>query len=95
LVGQVQAMYLLQIPFYLLNLLGVRLLNALNKSRVIFVASGVSLISNIVLNLILMKIIGVAGIALSTSISYLIVLPLVFIPIFRSTHPNNSRPSAN
>lgn len=71
-VSGVQKMYAIQIPFYALSILYVRLLGSLQMNKYLVVGSGINLASNIVLNLAFIPIFGVAGIALSTSIVYLI-----------------------
>jgi putative peptidoglycan lipid II flippase len=83
-VGHVQAFLSLQIPFYILGQLGVRLVSALKKNSVLMVVAGVNLTVNVILNLILMRYAGVAGIALSTSLVYLVSCALVYASIFNS-----------
>lgn len=83
LVGRVQAFYLLQVPFYMVGILGVRLLNALRKNQTLMVLSGVVLIANAAGNYLLMQFWGVAGIALSTSIAYMISTGLIFLSLSR------------
>jgi len=83
-VSRVQALLSLQIPFYILAQLGVRLISALNRNWVLMVIAGVNMIDNIVFNLILMRYLGVAGIALSTSFVYLISCALIYASIGRS-----------
>ncbi len=67
-VARVQAVYGLQITFFLLNILYVRLLSALKQNRHLFVAALVCVPLNAGLNLVLMRFWGVSGIALSTVI---------------------------
>lgn len=76
-VAQVQALYALQIPFYALGILGVRLLSALGKNQVLMGISFVNLVANATGNYILMRWLGVAGIALSTSLVYALSTALV------------------
>ena len=73
-VGQVQAFYLLQVPFYMLGITVVRLISSLKANIVLMKAAFVNLFSNIILNYMLMQWLGIAGIALSTAIVYLISL---------------------
>lgn len=70
-VAFVQIFSLLQIPFYLLGIIYVRAISALQRNTLLMWGSAISLILNVVMNLILMRYIGVAGIALSTAIVYL------------------------
>ena len=72
LVAWVQALYLLQIPVFVLGMLIVRLIAALKASRVLMWGAGISLAFNIVCSYLLMKWLGVAGIALSTSLMHLV-----------------------
>ena len=67
LVAQIQAVYALQIPFYLANVLLSRLLSSFLVSQVTFWAAGVNVSLNIILDVVLIKIMGVPGIALATS----------------------------
>ncbi len=71
-VGTIQAFYVLQLPFYLLGILFVRLISALQKNHFLFWGAGINLGLNIVLNFVFMRWIGVAGIALSTAVVYLV-----------------------
>jgi putative peptidoglycan lipid II flippase len=83
-VARVLAFLSLQIPFYMLAQIGVRLVSALKKNSVLMVISGVNMVLNIVFNLILMRYWGVAGIALSTSFVYVVACGLVYASIARS-----------
>src|SRR5690242_5769332 len=56
----------MQIPFFLVGIVGVRLLNAMGKSRSIMLICLVNMLVNVVANYVLMKYMGVSGIALST-----------------------------
>lgn len=67
-VSKVQQMYLLQIPSYITGLVMTRFLTAINKNNFMVLTSIISLVLNIVLNLILIQTMGVYGLALATSI---------------------------
>src|SRR6185437_1910262 len=67
LVAQIQAVYALQIPFYLSNVLLSRLLSSFLLSQITFWAAGINISLNIILDIILIKMMGVPGIALATS----------------------------
>lgn len=71
-VSKIQAYYALQIPFFTAGILIVRLISALRMNWILFLAAGLNLFSNILLNYIFMRIMGVKGIALSTAAVYLI-----------------------
>lgn len=70
-VSQVQVVYLLQLPFYLLNILQVRLISALKANQWLLWVSILNLSINILLDLILMRWFGIVGIALSTTGVYI------------------------
>ena len=83
-VSRVQALLSLQIPFYFLAQLGVRLISALKRNWVLMAIAGVNMVVNVFFNLLLMKYWGVAGIALSTSFVYIVACGLVYASIGRS-----------
>lgn len=80
LVGKVQAFYAIQIPFYLCGMLFVRFLSAARRNELLMYGSALSLILDVALNFELMKKLGVAGIALSTSLVY--VVAFLFLGAF-------------
>jgi putative peptidoglycan lipid II flippase len=69
-VSQVQVMYLLQLPFYTTGILFVRLIECLQASKVLMWGTVISAVLNLALDYLLMQVLGVAGIALSTSLVY-------------------------
>jgi putative peptidoglycan lipid II flippase len=69
-VAQVQAMYVLQVGFFLSGVFFVRLISAMKGNGILMVSAMISLPLNVVLNLVLMRFMGVSGIALSTSLVY-------------------------
>jgi putative peptidoglycan lipid II flippase len=74
LVAGVQAMYTLQIPFYTLSILFVRLISALRANQILMWGTAISAVVNIVLDYVLMRVMGIAGIALATTAVYCISL---------------------
>lgn len=86
-VARVQALYALQIPFYLLGILGVRLLSSMGLNRVVTVIAAFNVVSNVAGNYILMRLYGVAGIALSTSIVYLLSAVLIWVVLLQRLAP--------
>jgi len=70
LVGQIQAFYVLQVPFYVLGLLMARIISSLKKNYLLMWGACISLLLNIIFNFVFMQWIGIAGIALSTAIVY-------------------------
>ena len=66
-VASVLIMYALQIPFFVCSRVHYRFLLALRRTDLIFYCGVLNLSLDIVLNVLLMRIFGVAGIALATS----------------------------
>ena len=77
LVSSVQVFYAIQIPFYVWSMLFVRFITAIRRNDILMYASAINLVLDIVLNLVLMRIWHVAGIALSTSIMYIVAFLIV------------------
>jgi putative peptidoglycan lipid II flippase len=77
LVSWVEMCYAIQIPFFIWVTLFVRFLSAIHKNSVLVYGAAINLILDIILNLALMRVMGIAGIALSTSIVY--VVSFVFL----------------
>lgn len=69
LVVKIQNLYLLQIPAYALTVLSVRMISALQANRILVWGTVLSVLFNVLLNLALMKPLGTAGIALSSSLT--------------------------
>jgi len=82
-VARVQSLFALQIPFYLLSMVGVRLLSAMRGNRTVMWVSICNFMVNVVGNLVCMRLWGLAGIALSTSIVYLLSMIMIFAAVFR------------
>ena len=70
-VARVQQFYALQLPWHIAGVIFARLLSALGMNHVLMLAAALNLAANVVLNYILMSFMGVAGIALATSLVYL------------------------
>ncbi len=83
LVAHVQVMYALQLPFHLAGVLGVRALNALSANTAIMRISVVNLVVNVVADVTLVHYMGLPGIALSTSVVYLVSFTLIFMALRR------------
>ncbi len=97
-VSHTEAWLALQVPFYLAGNMAVRLISALKRNGVLMLIAAVNTVLNAVLNWVLMKRYGVAGIALSTSIVYLVSCVLVFGSLYvllrhKSTQLAESAPS--
>ena len=67
-VTRVLAMYALQIPFYVGSRVFFRFIVAMRRTDLIFYCGVINLALDVVLNLVLMRWFGVAGIALATSL---------------------------
>lgn len=77
LVSRVQMCYFIQIPFYMCGMLFVRFLSSIRRNDVLMYGSAISLVLDISLNLVLMRKMGIAGIALSTSLVYLVAFVIL------------------
>ena len=82
LVADIQAFYVLQVPFYILGVIGVRLLSALRKNHILMSISALNLVVNIAGNYVLIDFFGVAGISLSTSVVYLISTLFIYFSLY-------------
>lgn len=71
-VSEVQAFFLVQVPFYFLGVLIVRLISSLRMNHILMQAAIINLICKITLNYLLMQQLEAAGIALSTTLVYLV-----------------------
>ncbi len=78
LVAQIQTYYALQIPFYIGNLFLIRLISSLKKNRILMWVSAYVLVVNICLNFLFMRMLGIKGIALSTSCVYVFSFILLY-----------------
>jgi putative peptidoglycan lipid II flippase len=83
----IQQMYLIQIPFYISAIVMNKYLNAINKNNFLVLSSVVNLILNIILNYAFLKLMGIKGIALATSIVYLVNALIIYLYI-KKTHTN-------
>lgn len=80
-VSQVQLCLFPQIPFYVLAMIGWRMLSALNANRMVLCLAALNLTLNVGGNYVLMHWFGVRGIAMSTSLMYLIAAGATFLAI--------------
>jgi putative peptidoglycan lipid II flippase len=71
LVGRIQTLYLLQVPMYVLGIMLVRLISSLKANHLLLWGAGINLSLSVALTYMLTKWMGVAGIALATSLMYL------------------------
>lgn len=82
-VGRIFAMYALQVPFYTVGLLCSRVLSALRANHVLMWIAGVNVVVNVTLNWVLMRTMGAAGIALSTSCVYFLSCIALWVVVER------------
>jgi len=73
-VAATQAMFLLQVPVFMVSMVLVRLISALRANRILMWGSALNLTVNIALTYVLMRLLGVVGIALATSLMYAVSL---------------------
>lgn len=73
----------LQIPFYILGSLASRVVVALQATNFIVVLAAVALVGNVILNLLLMRTLGAAGIALSTVLVQMLSAALACLFVLR------------
>ncbi len=84
LVARVQMMFCLEIPFYSIAILYVRAISSLKRNHLIMWGTLISVSSNIGLNILFMRMIGLPGIALSTSAVYAISCTYLCLMLFRA-----------
>lgn len=87
LVARVQAMYVLQVPFYALTILFYRVFSSLRANHLLMWSAIVNAGVNIGLDYLLARIIGVAGIALATTLMYLISFCVTALMLYRALRP--------
>jgi putative peptidoglycan lipid II flippase len=81
-VARVQALYLLQVPFYLTGMVLVRLISALQSNHLLAWGAALNLVVNVAGNYVFMQWLGVSGIALSTTVVY--IVSCVFLALMAS-----------
>ncbi len=82
-VSLVQQCYLLQLPFYVLGTLEVRMISSFSANHIIARIAVSNFLITVAANYIFMKLIGLPGIALSTSIVYLISAAMCHFVVMR------------
>jgi putative peptidoglycan lipid II flippase len=83
-VARIQQMYLLQVPFFVLGILAVRVLVAMSKNHLLTLMSVINLVVNVIGNILFMRWFGVSGIALSTSLVYVVSMIMILIFVART-----------
>ena len=67
-VAQVQTLLCIQVPFFCVGILYARAITALNRNRILAFGTVISVVVNLVLDIVFMRFLGLPGIALSTSV---------------------------
>jgi len=93
-VAKVQIMFCLEIPFYSVAILYVRAISSLKRNDLIFWGTLISVSANVGLNILFMKIIGLPGIALSTSVVYAISCGFLCLMLFRALKQHETAKNA-
>jgi putative peptidoglycan lipid II flippase len=93
-VATIQALYFVQMPFVMVGMLFVRLASSLQRNQILLLGAMITLPLNVVLNLVLMRWLGVAGIALSTSLIYLVSCCYLMLSVHRGLRIAEHRASA-
>jgi putative peptidoglycan lipid II flippase len=82
-VSLIQSLFVLQIPFYMLGIMLVRVVSAFKANQILMWGTAISTVVNVVFNYWLMSFLGVAGIALSTSVVYVVAFGYLSIMVSR------------
>jgi putative peptidoglycan lipid II flippase len=82
-VAAVQTLYLIHLPFYMMGILLVRLISSLQANHLLMWGSGMNLLVNVGLNYVLMQWIGIRGIALSTTLVYIVSFCFLWVVLSR------------
>ena len=69
-VSRIQMFYVLHIPFYVVVMVCIKVANAYQNNSYLMIANLASLALNVILNLLFIRWMGVAGIALATLVAY-------------------------
>jgi len=83
LVSLVQACYFVQLPFYLLAIATQRMLQALSRFRFLLLLQTALLVVNALTSYLLSRVVGVAGIAISSAIMYALYAGLSLLAVER------------
>lgn len=94
LVGHVQACFALQIPFFTIGMMYLRVLSALKISSRNFFISSISVVLNFVLDLVFAKYLGIVGIALSTTVVAMISAGIYYWVVLHAI-PGSAAPSSH
>jgi putative peptidoglycan lipid II flippase len=88
--ARVQALLGLELPFYGLCILYVRAISSLKRNQILMWGTVINATANVLLNLLFMKYLGLAGIALSTACVYAISCTFLFFMLQRALREQES-----
>jgi putative peptidoglycan lipid II flippase len=94
LVVHAQMMFCLEIPFYSVAILYVRAISSLKRNNLIMWGTSISVSANVALNILFMRLIGLPGIALSTSAVYALNCGYLSLMLFRALRQHERATSA-
>jgi putative peptidoglycan lipid II flippase len=77
-VARIQAFYLVQIPFVMVSVFFNRFLVATGGNKILLRVSTAAAVLNVTANYVLLRVLGVSGIALSTSLVYMLTCAMNF-----------------
>lgn len=69
-VARIQSYYALHIPFYMLGVVGIRMLNAIQRNDILILVAAFAFVTNIIINKLLVPTMGVEGIVLGKTAVY-------------------------
>ena len=78
-VATIQALYALQIPGFLVGMVAGRYLIALGRERWLVAVAGLNFVLNLAGNVVLLRLMGLPGIALSTSLFYTVAACVLLV----------------
>jgi putative peptidoglycan lipid II flippase len=78
-VAAIQSLYALQIPGFLVGMVAGRYLIALGRDRWLFAVAAMNFVLNLAGNVVLLKLMGLPGIALSTSLFYTVAALVLLV----------------
>ena len=81
-VARVQSAYALQMPFYICGILLVRVISSMIANHLLMIVSFLNLMANVLFNYVFMRLWGVVGIALSTSVVYLLSFSILTVMVW-------------
>lgn len=82
-VAEIQKIFALQIPFFAIALIGVRMLSALLLGRIVLIVSGIDFSVKISLNLLLYESMGVRGLAVATTAMHAVSAIVIVLTLLR------------